>query len=46
MKSLIFIKDVLQTVWWFMNDRCYKCGGEVKERINGKHYCMDCGSIN
>lgn len=32
--------------WWFLNDRCSACGGEVEEKINGKYYCKECDTKN
>lgn len=36
----------LKKLWWFLNDWCSECGGELEEKINGKYYCKDCDAKN
>jgi hypothetical protein len=37
---------LLRRLWWYLNDKCTKDGGELEEHINGHYYCRKCGEKN
>lgn len=42
----ITVPMFLVRAYWFLNDKCDDCGGELEQHINGKYYCKNCDKLN
>jgi ribosomal protein S27AE len=39
----IEIPQGIRKFFWFLNEKCMRCGGALESHINGKYYCDACG---